>query len=126
MRVKHWQDWVILAAAVWLYISPFVLGFGRLSHPAAALAWVCAVALTISASEALVMPDPIEQWADMIAALALMAGPWLFGFRAEIGAAANSVIVGAFVAVIATAALLRDRRQHLAAHPGLPKGDNAA
>jgi hypothetical protein len=44
MKIELWQDWALLAAAVWLYVSAFVLGIGTLSHPAAALAWTCAVA----------------------------------------------------------------------------------
>lgn len=116
MKVKLWQTWAILAAAGWLYFSPFFLGFAQLSQPAAALAWVCAVVLTISASEALVIPDPIEEWVDTIVGVALMVGPWVFQFSSQTTAAINSVVVGALVTVFAISALMRELKEHVPGH----------
>lgn len=110
MKVKHWQDWLILAAALWLYVSPFLLGSATLANSATVLSWVCAVVLMISAAEALTFPDVIEEWVDVVAGLALVAGPWLFGFGNQALPTANSVAVGVFVIGVAASALVRERR----------------
>lgn len=81
-----------------------------LSNPATELAWVCAVVLIISASEALVVPDVIEEWVAVVAGVVLVAGPWIFGFGGELAPTINSVAVGAVVTACAISALVRDRR----------------
>lgn len=115
MRIRLWQDWAILVAAAWLYVSPFVFGIASLTHPATMLAWGCAVVLMVSASEALVVPDPVEEWVDVVAALALMAGPWVFGFSTQAGPAINSFVVGLAVLGLAVSALIRERNSSAAA-----------
>lgn len=116
MKGKLWQDWVILAAAAWLFLSPFVLDFADIAHPAAWFAWVCSVVLFISASEALVVPDAIEEWVDGLAGAALMVSPWALGFARETPAAVNAVAVGLVVVVCAMSALIRDREMGAAGH----------
>jgi hypothetical protein len=110
MKAKLWQDWVILAAAVWLYVAPFVFGIATLSHPATVLSWTCAVVLGVAASEALAVPDVVEEWAGAIAGVALAAGPWVLGYGAEPLPAINSVAVGLVVIACAISALVRDRK----------------
>lgn len=109
LRIRLWQDWAILAASLWLYASPFVFGKASLAHPSTMLAWGCAVVLMVSASEALAMPDPLEEWVDVAAALALMAGPWVLGYSGQPGPAINSFVVGLAVLGLAVSALIRDR-----------------
>lgn len=121
MKVKLWQDWVLLVAAAWLFAAPFVLGFAALSHPAAVVAWVCAIVLFVSASEALVVPDAIEEWVDSVAGLVLMISPWVLGFSGEPLAAWNSVTVGLVVVACAISALARDLRTAVAGHHGMAK-----
>jgi hypothetical protein len=116
MRVDLWQDWVILAAAAWLFFSPFVLGFATLSHPAAWVAFVCGIALFISASEALVVPDSLEEFVNGGVGVALIVSPWLAGFSADAVATSNSVVVGLLVTGFAIAALVRDLQSHVTGH----------
>lgn len=108
MKGKPWQDWVILAVSGWLFFSPFALGYATLSHPAAWVAYISSLALFISASEALVVPDAIEEWLDGGVGIAMIASPWLMGFGADVVAAWNTVIAGIVVMVFATMALVRD------------------
>lgn len=110
MKLKPWQDWVILGAASWLYVSPFAFGIATLSHPAAMVSWACAVVLMVSTSEALAFPDPVEEWMDGIVGVALMASPWLLDFSDEKLPAGNSVLVGLVVTLCAISALGRDRK----------------
>jgi hypothetical protein len=114
MQDKPWQDWVLLVAAAWLFLSPFALDFAELSHPGALLAWTCAIVLYLSASEALVVPDALEEVVDLGVGLSLVLGPWILGFGGN--AAANSVLIGLLVTGFAASAFLRDLRWHVAGH----------
>lgn len=116
MANKLWQDWVILAAAFWLFISPFVLGFATLESAPAWVAFAVALALFVSASEALVIPDPIEEWVDGAAGLLLVASPWVFAFSAATIVAWNHVAVGLIVTACAISALIRDVKLKVPGH----------
>lgn len=121
MKVRYWQDWAILALAVWLYAAPFVMGTARLSHPATMLAWASAVVLMVSAAEAITFPDVLEEWVDVAVAALLVAGPWIFGFSHEAAPTANSVAVGVAVLACALSVLARvrsERRKREAAGGG--------
>lgn len=111
MRRQLWQDWAILGAASWLYASPFVFGIATLTHPAAAVSWACAVVLMVSASEALAVPDPVEEWMDCLVGVALTVSPWLLDFSDERLPAVNSVGVGLAVTLFAISALGRRRKR---------------
>ncbi len=108
MKGKLWQDWIILAASAWLFFSPFILGFATLSHPAAWVAFVCSIALYVCASEALVVPDALEEWVDGGVGLAMIVSPWALGYGAELLPTLNAVIVGLLVVGFAVSALVRD------------------
>ena len=115
-NIDVWQDWVILAVSSWLFFSPFVLGFATLSNPAAWVAFVCGIALFVSASEALVVPDSLEEFVNGGVGIAMVASPWLAGYSADVVATANSVIVGLLVSGLAIAALVRDLQSHVTGH----------
>lgn len=123
MRIKHWQDWVVLAAAAWLYASPFVLGIASLKNPATMLAWICAVVLMISAIEAITVPDVLEEWVDIVAGVALVLGPWVLGFSENAAATGNSVLVGLLVIAMAVSVLVLERRRAALTPPGAPARD---
>ena len=116
MKGKLWQDWFILAASGWLFFSPIILGYATLSHPAAWVAFVCATVLFLSASEALVVPDMLEEWVDGGIGIALMASPAFLDFRGDTAAAVNTFVVGMSVTVFATLALIRDIDTSVAGH----------
>lgn len=116
MKVKLWQDWVILVAAAWLFVSPFVLDYAVLADPASWVAWACSVVLFVSASEALVIPDAIEEWVDGLAGLLLVVSPWVFGFAREMVPAVNAVVTGTVVVFCAMSALIRDRKMGAPGH----------
>jgi hypothetical protein len=115
-KIDVWQDWVILVAAGWLFFSPFFLGFATLSDPAAWVAFICGIALFISASEALVVPDSLEEFVNGGVGLAMIASPWLAGYSAHGAATANAVLVGLLVTGLAVAALVRDLQSHVTGH----------
>ena len=116
MKANLWQDWGILAISGWLFLSPFLLDYATLEHPAAWVALISAILLYVSAAEALVVPDSIEEWFDGGMGLALMASPLALGFAAEFAAALSTFASGLLVLVLATSALLRDREMNVPGH----------
>ena len=110
MRGRLWQEWMIIFASVWLFAAPLAFGYAKINHPGAMLAWICSVALFVSASEALVLPELFEEWIDTFAAVALVLGPWVLGFSGDPFATYNSVGVGLVVLFCGIAALIRDVR----------------
>lgn len=107
-KTRSWQDWVLLGCGVWLLVSLFALRLMPPATPPAILFAVCGMVLIVSASEALVMPDPLEEWIDLVAGVALMTG----AFLGDPLVSANAVAVGAVVTVCAFSALRRDIRRH--------------
>lgn len=115
-NIDVWQDWVILAVSGWLFFSPFVLGFATLSDPAAWVAFVCGIALFVSASEALVVPDSLEEFVNGGVGLAMIASPWVAGYSANGAATANAVLIGLLVLGLAADAMVRDLQTHVTGH----------
>ena len=103
-KSRSWQGWTLLGCGAWLLVSLFVLDLMPPTTPAAILVAVCGMVLLVSASEAMVMPDPLEEWIDLVAGIALMSG----AFLGDPAASINAVAVGAVVTVCAFTALHRD------------------
>ena len=109
MKAKFWQDWVILACAFWLFISPFLFDFAGAARPAALISWIFAVLLALSASEAVRFADELGEWLDAGLGVGLMVAPIAFGFEFLAAPAANFGIVGLIVVLCAISAMFRDR-----------------
>lgn len=120
MKTDIRQDWGILAISGWLFFSPFFLGYATLDHPAAWVAFVCALLLYVSAAEALVVPDTIEDWLDGGVGLAMIASPFVLGFVTDFVPTVNTFLSGLAVTVLATSALIRDREMAVRGHHWAP------
>jgi len=116
MNGRYWQDWVILGAAAWLVVSPAFLGFASFGNPAAWVAVILGVFLVATATEALVLPDTIEDWADIAIGFGIMGSPWIFEFTKDAAASLNFLAVGFVVTICAMAALGRDMREEASRH----------
>lgn len=106
-HVKHWQDPANALLALWLVVSPWVLGFSGVT-----LATVTTVAagvlLLASSLGAMAMPGAWEEWLDALLGGALMAAPLLLGFDGVDAALQNALLTGAAVVVLALSVLATD------------------
>ena len=109
MRPKAcWQHWAIFALALWLAVSPWLVGYaGRAA--ATANAAVAGLALALAAHFEASCELSVE-WLNFAAGAWLIAAPFLLGFDSDGVAAASSVAVGAAVAGLAASSLELDRR----------------
>lgn len=100
--VTHWQDWMNFVLGLWLFVSPWVLGFARL-EAAAWNCWLVGVVVAAVSVSALIQFARWEEWINAAAGLWLLVSPWLLAFAGANEAAAlwNHVLVGLAVAVLA-------------------------
>jgi hypothetical protein len=119
---ERWRDWVMLVLAVWLFLSPWILGFAAampaageaMGSPAAWNAWIVGIAIAAVAVWAVAWFAPWQDWVNGVLGAWLVIAPWVLGFGSLAAAAWNHVIVGLLVLALA-AWELRDVRQRATA-----------
>lgn len=100
VKVEHAQDWLNLALAVILFVSPWVLGFAG-ETVAAWTAWGVGVVIAILAAAAIIQFAEWEEWASLALGLLLAAAPWVLGYTNIVAAQWASVLLGLLVAAVA-------------------------
>lgn len=106
---RYWQDWANLAVGVWLFVSPWVLGYADL-RSAAWDSWLMGVVVAAVSAAALILFAPWQEWVNVIMGVWLLVAPWVMGFASSENSAAlwNHVAVGLVVGGLA----LWDALQH--------------
>jgi SPW repeat len=94
-----WTNSICMLAGLWLWISPFILGFSLGSH-ASANASVVGIFIGTFAMMAVATPQLWEEWAKVVLAVWLLISPWLLGFSHQSAATADILIVGVVVVVL--------------------------
>ena len=108
MTRMRWQDWVTLAAGIWLLVSPIVIGYAG-SGPATWNAVLLGIAIIVLSIIELGAPIAWEEWLMVAGGVWLVVSPWLLGFASQTAAAWNTGAVGVAVGVLALWALLQSR-----------------
>lgn len=121
---NRWQDWIVLALAVWLFVSPWVLQFGTgvqsslpgadapggpiaaVSH-AAWNAWVLAVIVGLVAIAALSRIEIWQEWVNLLLGIWIFVAPWALDFTAvgTRSAAWDHWAVGALIFIVSASNL---------------------
>ena len=94
-----WANWLNLALAVWLFISPWVLGYAAATTPAWN-AWICGVVIGVVAAIAIARLAEWEDWVTIAFGVWLFISPWVLRFTANSDAATNAYIVGILFAAL--------------------------
>jgi len=95
-----WPNWLSLALAIWLFVSPWIL----VGPPAGAWAWdawVVSVILAGLSLTALAQLAEWEDWANLALGVWLFFSPWIFGYSSMTNMAWNSYIVGILIGLVA-------------------------
>lgn len=100
----RWQDWSSFALGVWLAVSPWAAGYHG-NDAATGNAAVAGLALALAAHYEASCSQDAAEWLNLAIGLWLVGAPLALGFTAHPAAAANSVGVGAIVALLALSAL---------------------
>lgn len=102
--LNRWQDRVEIGAGLWLCVAPWVLGF-----PAAA-AWCAAVVgvgVVLLATEDMLLPSQIDDWANAILGIGLMVSPWAWNYTDHQSAMINALAMGLVITLMSGWALER-------------------
>jgi hypothetical protein len=113
---KRWQDMLVLVLGVWLFFSPFLLGYSNIT-PAAMNAYLCGIAVAVLAVIAMSDTRMWEEWTNLALGAWLILAPFVLGFSEHGTATWNHVIIGLLIGVDALAVVMRRSPPH---HPQVP------
>jgi hypothetical protein len=105
-----WQDWASFVLGLWLAVSPWLVGYAE--HEAAtANAIIVGLALALGSHfECVACAEELRaEWVNLVVGVWLVGAPFTFDFGSRV-AAANSITVGAVVALLAASALSLDKQ----------------
>jgi hypothetical protein len=108
-QTTKWQDWASFALGLWLAVSPWLAGYSE--HQAAtANAVIVGLALALGSHfECVACDDLPAEWLNLAVGAWLIGAPFMLDFTGAAVAAANSLVVGVFVAALAISALSLDK-----------------
>jgi len=106
---NKWQAWATFTLSLWLAVSPWIAGYAE--HPTATgHAVFVGLALALASHfECVACNDAPAEWLNLAAGAWLLCAPFMLELGSPV-ASANSIAVGAFVAVLAASALALDKK----------------
>ncbi|HUK59243.1 MAG TPA: SPW repeat protein [Stellaceae bacterium] len=116
---RRWQDWSNLVLGVWLFISPWLLGFaisagvGSGAAPAATGAvsaatwdaWIFGVLTVIVTLWTMAQFAAWQEWLSLLIGIWLFVAPWVLRFSSLRNAAWDHWIVGVLIFLVSVSAL---------------------
>ena len=99
----------LFALALWLAVSPWVLGYAHVDA-ATANAAIAGLALALAAHFEASCDELACEWLNVTGGVWLMVAPFVLGFSGEAPAAVNSILVGGLVCALAVSALSLDKQ----------------
>ena len=96
---KRLQDWILLALALALFVSPWWARFAGDRAPEWG-AGVSAIVLAYFAAASLAEFKQWEEWVTLVVGLWLIAAPWVLGFATKVAAAQVFWVIGGLVVVV--------------------------
>lgn len=111
LSTKRWQDQVILLLGLWLFISPWVLGYAA-DSPKAVNAYVVGIAMAVLAAFDLYKTYLWAVAVNLLLGAWIAISPWVPTLADRGAMMTNSVIVGIAVVVLALWELRSDPDLH--------------
>jgi SPW repeat-containing protein len=107
MREQRWRketiiDFIKLALAVFLILTPWVFGYTS-ANVASGNAWISGVVIGLASIAAIINLAVWEEWVSLVTGLWVAISPWLLGYQATVTSAmrANAAIGIAIVLLVA-------------------------
>ena len=108
MREKRWQDWLNLLIGIWLFISPWVMGFAGSNAGADWNAWILGAAIVVFSAIAVSLPQAWEEVINILLGIWMVISSWVLGVTSR-AAESNAVIVGLLLILLAAWAMAMNR-----------------
>ena len=105
---RRWQDWVTLVLGIWLFISPWVMGFASSGTGADWNAWILGVAIVVFSAIAVSLPQAWEEVINILLGIWMVISSWVIGVTSR-AVETNFVIVGLLVILFAAWAMAMNR-----------------
>ncbi|HJT60392.1 MAG TPA: SPW repeat protein [Burkholderiales bacterium] len=103
-----WEDWASFVLGLWLAVSPWIAGYAE-HELATGHAIVVGLVLALGSHFECVACDELPmEWLNLAVGVWLVSAPFTLEFGSRV-AMANSIAVGAFVALLAASALSLDK-----------------
>ena len=99
-RANQWRDFINLLLGIWVFVSPWVLGFSA-TQIAAWNANAVGLVIAVAAVAAFVQFHRWEEWVNIVLGAWLIASPWVLAVAAVQALVWNQVIAGAIVCGLA-------------------------
>jgi hypothetical protein len=111
LSTKRWQDQLILLIGVWLFISPWVLGYAAASEPAVN-AFIAAAIMVVLAVFDLYKSYVWAVLLNLVTGMWVAVSPWLVGVVPDRRMTASLLAVGVATVVLAQWELKSDPELH--------------
>ena len=111
LTAKRWQDQVILLLGIWLFVSPWVLGYAS-DAPQAVNAMIAGAVIALLAAFDLYKTYVWAVVVNLLAGLWVAVSPWVPAMADRGAMMSNAVIVGIAVVVLALWELRSDPELH--------------
>jgi hypothetical protein len=108
MREKRWQDWLNLLIGIWLFISPWVMGFVGSNAGADWNAWILGAAIVVFSAIAVSLPQAWVEVINILLGIWMVISSWVIGVASR-AVETNFVIVGLLVILFAAWAMAMNR-----------------
>src|SRR5262249_7041950 len=104
-KSEQWQDAVNVILGIWLFISPWVLGYSG-AEAQAWNAWIVGVIVFVLSIASLAQFQKWEEWINVLLGIWLILSPWILQFSTASRETTNAVIVGIIVGLLALSSAL--------------------
>ena len=106
---KRWQDWVSLVLGIWLFVSPWLLGFYSSIPRESWNFFIVGVAFIVFARFALNLRTLWEEWVNLALGVWMIISPWALSYSANAAARDDAVVVGLIVGLLSIWSLSESR-----------------
>jgi SPW repeat-containing protein len=106
---RKWQDWVTLILGIWLFFSPWILGFYTVLPGPSWNFFLLGIAMVVFAAFALNLRTLWEEWVNLALGIWMIISPWVLRYSANTTARNDAIVVGVIVALMAIWALAERR-----------------
>ncbi len=96
----QWQDVINLLLGIWLFVSPWVLGYAG-AGTTAVNAWIFGVIVSIFALLAIFAYQWWEEWINAAIGVWIFVSPWVLHVTTEPKILWNNLIVGVLLIILA-------------------------
>jgi SPW repeat-containing protein len=102
---KRWQDWVTLVLGIWLFFSPWILGFESNMPAQSWNFYILGIAFFVFALAAINMRTLWEEWVTLVLGIWMIISPWVLAYSGNVRARDDAIILGVIIGVMSIWAL---------------------